>query len=57
MAKEKAKPKRPSNNPAGRPKLDDKDKKVMIGIYVLQSDIDARGGKEAVRKIFADSLK
>lgn len=50
MTKAKAKPKRPSNNPNGRPMLEDK--KVLVGIYIPQSVIDKKGGKDAVRGLF-----
>jgi len=49
------KTKRVSNNPNGRPKIDDK--KVLIGVYLQKSLIDENGGKEAIRELFKNALK
>lgn len=47
--------KRKSNNPDGRPKV--ADKKIMIGVYIHQSEIDKWSNKEALRKFIIQSLK
>ena len=47
--------KRKSNNPDGRPCIEDK--KVFVGIYLEQSIIDKKGGKPAIRDIFKRSVK
>lgn len=48
------KKKRPSNNPLGRKKIEDK--KVLVGVYLRQSVIDAKGGKDAIRSTFLQSI-
>lgn len=48
------KTKRVSNNPNGRPTVDDK--KIMLGMYIRQSDIDVYGGKDGMRKAIKEAL-
>jgi hypothetical protein len=42
---------------AGRKKLEDKDKKAPITVYILKSKIDAMGGADIARKVAKSVLE
>lgn len=42
---------------AGRKPLDEKEKAVLLGIYVKQSDVDLIGGKDESRLLLLDYWK
>lgn len=42
---------------AGRKPLDEKEKAVLLGIYVKQSDVELMGGREEARLLLLDYWK